>query len=314
MSYTSALKTELVRERQGGEASQNMELAGILVSSAKLKFSRKNVDAVIKTDSAAYCRYLYKLTSDLYDLKPEILVDKDRGRRRFTLSYLNADPMLKGTKVLARDRYWFSPVFQTILDAPEKQRRAFLRGCFLGSGSISNPEKQYHLEIGGSLALAETLTELMEMFSIQAGITGHRNQYMVYLKDSEKISDFLRLIGAYKALMDYENVRIGKELRNEVNRQVNCETANLNKTATASAKEIEAIEFLKQTGNYAALPDDLKRSAELRLSYPEDSIGELASKATDGVSRSTLHRRLKRLVDLKTGLETKELETKEEKQ
>lgn len=300
MSYTSDVKGEILRNPEGGRKTRNMELAGILAGDASILFQQDGISFTIRTDSNAYVRYLYKLTEELYGCKPEISVERKPGgaHRRYRLSYPEALEMLTGTGLLERGKHWYSPVFQDIQEAGEKQKRAFLKGVFLSCGSIANPERSYHLEINCSEALAETTCDLLESFGIHAGITPHKGHFVVYLKDSEELSDFLRLVGAHHSLMDFENVRINKEIRNDVNRQVNCETANLNKTVDAASRELEAIAYLRKTGQFDKLPEDLKKVAALRENYPDESTTELLALCTEKLSRSTLHRRLKKLVHL----------------
>ena len=303
MSYTSSVKTDMLRNMREDRRLANAELAGLLAAAAKITFRPETISFRIRTDSAAFARYIYRLSDMLYDIRPTISAVKTAtgGHRRFTAEFADGLNILTGTGFLARGRHWHSPVFRTIVDAPEDEQRSFLRGVFLGCGSLADPERTYHLELAAGAALAEVAVELLRGFDIRAGIVGRKSQSVVYIKDSEQVSDFLRLIGAYSALLSFENVRINKEIRNEVNRQVNCETANINKTTDAAGRELHAIGVLRRSGAFDDLPDNVREAAMLREQYPDDSIGELIEHS-GGISRSTMHRRLKKLVDTAAAL------------
>lgn len=299
MSYTSTVKEDMLRTPPDEERLKNAELSGLLAASAKITFRPETISFRIRTDSAAFARYIYRITDSVYDIRPTITAEKQlqNHHHRYTAEFADGLNILTGTGLLAKGRHWYSPVFRTVTDAPENERRSFLRGVFLGCGSLSDPERSYHMELASSAALAETASDLLDGFGIHSGIVRRKGQSVVYIKDSEQVSDFLRLIGAYTALMSFENVRINKEIRNEVNRQVNCETANMNKTVDAARREISAIAFLREKGLFETLPQNVQEAAILREAYPDDAIGELIAHSLAPVSRSTMHRRLKKLVD-----------------
>ncbi len=182
-------------------------------------------------------------------------------------------------------------------------KRAFIRGAFLTSGSFCNPEKSYHFEISSAdQKAAEFLSKLLAEFDVNAKIIERKNYYVVYVKDGEEIANVLNIMEAHKALMEFENVRILKELRNNVNRNVNCETANINKTAKAAAKQAEDIMLVFEKIGKKDLPEGLVAVGELRLEHPEASLQELSEMIVPPVGKSGINHRLKKFSDLAENL------------
>lgn len=175
-------------------------------------------------------------------------------------------------------------------------RRAFLRGAFLTAGSMSNPKKSYHFEIvcWGS-EWAQQIKGQFRHFSLDAKVVSRKNHEIVYLKEGEQIVDALNIMGAHTALMDLENVRIIKEMRNDINRRVNCETANINKTVHAAYRQQGAIRFLQQRGVIPRLSRQLQEIALLRMEHPEATIQELGTMCSPQVGKSGVNHRLRKL-------------------
>ena len=175
-------------------------------------------------------------------------------------------------------------------------RRAFIRGCFLASGSISAPQKGYHFEIVTvSEARAQQLLQLIHSCGIEAKTVVRKKYHVVYAKEGEQIADLLSLMEAPKARMDFENIRILKDVRNSVNRKVNCEAANLNKTANASLEQVRDIEYISEYYGLESLPENLKQAARLRLEKPDASLTELGKLMDPPVSKSGVNHRFKKL-------------------
>lgn len=178
-------------------------------------------------------------------------------------------------------------------------RRAFLRGAFLSAGTISDPDRSYHLEINcKTKEQAEITSGLFHALHVETGITRKNRYESVYLKDGDGISDALGLMGARVALLELENRRILRSMRGSVNRIVNCETANIGKTAAASARQIEDILFLQRTGNLSLLDEGLDEAARIRLEYPEATLSELASMMDPPVGRSGMNHRLRKICSI----------------
>ena len=177
----------------------------------------------------------------------------------------------------------------------EENAKAMIRGAFMGSGFVNNPEKEYHLEV--DLKNQKNLEELVHILQ-QLGVYAKTFQCSIYIKEGEEISKFLALIGANKAVMQFEDIRIQKELRGKVNRLVNCETANLNKTINASIQQISAIKKLQKTGKFKKLEQKLKEIAILRLENPDMSLVELGKKLKQPVGKSGVNYRLKKIIEI----------------
>lgn len=175
-------------------------------------------------------------------------------------------------------------------------RRAFLRGAYLGIGSMSNPGKSYHLEFDCVREeRAKLLQQMIADFDIPAKIARRKKYYVVYVKEGSAICDMLNIMGAHVSLMDFENYRIVKEVRNSVNRKVNCETANITKTVNAAAAQVRDIELIRETCGFGELPETLREIAELRLEHQEATLQELGDLLTPPVGKSGVNHRLRKL-------------------
>ena len=181
----------------------------------------------------------------------------------------------------------------------EEEKRAFIRGLFMGAGSVNNPENKYHLEI--IVANEENLwmvKEILENLGIHIKILQTKQKNSLYLKEGEEISRFLALIGANKAVMQFEDIRVQREMRGKVNRLVNCESANLNKTINASIEQIAAIRKLKQDGKFNKLDENLKEIANLRLENPDMPLSELGKLLKNPIGKSGVNYRLKKIMEI----------------
>ena len=179
--------------------------------------------------------------------------------------------------------------------AEEQEKRAFVRGLFMGSGSINNPENKYHLEIKIlNERIAEELIGLLKEYDINVKAINEA----VYIKDGEEISKFLAFIGANKSVLEFEQVRVQREMNNKINRLVNCKTANLNKILNASVEQINAIKKLKENGGFNKMDKGLQELAELRLEYPDMPLAELGNKLKNPIGKSGVNYRLKKIIEL----------------
>ena len=199
------------------------------------------------------------------------------------------------------------------LEAPVSQKliknsccqRAFLRGAFLSIGSISDPQKGYHMEfVCTDEAKAEQLRKVMQGFEIDAKIVMRKKYYVVYLKEGAAIVDLLNIMEAHVALMNLENLRIVKEMRNSINRRVNCETANISKTVNAASRQIEDIEYLREHYGFKKLPENLRQMAEVRLEYPDAPLKELGGYLDPPVGKSGVNHRLRKLSEIADRIRT----------
>jgi hypothetical protein len=183
-------------------------------------------------------------------------------------------------------------------------RKAYLRGAFLGGGSVSKPEGEYHLElVTGNLDFAKTMMRVLKSFDLIAKLTDRKQDFVVYLKGGDEITSLLRVIGAHNALFTFENVRVVKDMRNKVNRLVNCETANLEKTVNAAVRQVENIHAIDRHLGLGRLPKTLRETAELRLEYPEATLQELVDLSGGRISKSGINHRMRKLEQIALSLE-----------
>ena len=182
------------------------------------------------------------------------------------------------------------------LKQDEQLARLLIREAFIKQGFINDPNKEYHLEIlFKSKKKADEIKEVITNFGIDIKSTKKDSKYMLYLKDGEEISSFLALMGAAKAVLKFEEIRVIKETRNNINRLVNCETANLNKTINAAVKQIEDIKKLKRNKKFENLPDTLKEVAKLRLENPDSTYEELGKMLSKPIGKSGVSHRLEKI-------------------
>lgn len=189
-----------------------------------------------------------------------------------------------------------------LTDINENYKKAIIRGSFLGAGSINNPEKKYHLEINLSNKInLDYLFEIISSMNIKCKKLELDKKYSIYLKDGEEISLFIALMGANKSVLNFEDIRVQREMRGKVNRIVNCQTANLNKTINASVEQIEAIRKLQMSNKFNKLDENLKEIALLRIDYPDMSLVELGKKLKNPVGKSGVNYRLRKIVEIANG-------------
>lgn len=181
----------------------------------------------------------------------------------------------------------------------EARIKALARGAFLGSGSVNNPENKYHLEVVlSNNKNASSIKKMLEKMQIDFKALERKNGYSLYMKDGEEISKFLAFIGANNSVLKFEEIRVLREMKNNVNRKVNCETANLNKTINAAVKQIEAIKKLKESGKLESLNSNLKEIASLRVENPDATLTELGQMLENPIGKSGVNHRLNQLIEL----------------
>lgn len=177
--------------------------------------------------------------------------------------------------------------------------KSLVRGCFLGGGSLNNPNNKYHLEIlFSTIKNANFILEVLRAFGIEAKILERKNSTSIYIKEAEEISKILAFIGAGKSVLNFEEIRVMRDTRNNINRLVNCETANLNKTINASVEQIEHIEYLRKIGKFDGLPENLKEIANLRQEHPDASLVQLGEMLENPIGKSGVNHRLKRICEI----------------
>lgn len=283
MSFSSEIKQELSFHVSPARHCRLAEMAAILNFCSHVEGTEGDAPCMkMHTENPAVARKYFTLLRKTFNIKLNVSVRQSRnpqGSRSYEVT----------------SRGGLSSVKQ-ILVQNQCCKRAYIRGAFLASGSVSDPEKGYHFEIVCSTEeKAKKLREILSGFGIDARITLRKRSFVLYVKEGSQIADLLNIMEAHVALMKFENVRILKEMRNSVNRQVNCETANLNKTVSAAVKQIEDIQFIQRTIGFDELPENLAEIAVLRLEQPETTLKELGQMLTPPVGKSGVNHRLRKL-------------------
>lgn len=312
MTYALRVKNELARLEMKKTCCQAAELAAFIRFGGNVQISGKRLALNVVTSNAAVARRVFILFKKLFAYNTELVVRKKIKLRKNNVYLIRITDSEKVKEVLSRLKLVKDGVVvQEISDevmAGRCCRRAYLRGAFLAAGSITNPETSYHLEIYTDYQeQAYQLMELIETFDLKPKVTTRKNRFLVYLKDSDQIVEFLNVIGAHNALLNFENVRIIKGIRNSINRLVNFETANVNKTVEAALRQVECIRFIDHHLSLDSLPENLRELAVLRLANPEASLQELGEMLNPPVSKSGVNHRMRKLekmaMQLKKGLE-----------
>ena len=305
MSFSSKVKEELSKACNNPRHCCIAETAAIISMCGKVIFDEKDrVRIEIHTENVTVARKYFTLLKKTYNINTDISIRHSSSLNKSRSYILSVNDDETARKILMTCRLMkpfgvieedFS-ISDSLIIQRECCKRAFIRGAFLASGSVSDPVKTYHFEIVClSEAKAKQLQMIMETFNINARVIKRRKYFVVYVKDSSQVVDLLNIMGAYNALMDMENVRIVKDMRNNVNRKVNCETANINKTVSAAVKQIEDIRFIQMSSAFDELPESLQEMAELRVRYPEATLAELGQLLDTPVGKSGVNHRLKKI-------------------
>lgn len=299
MSYASEVKKELTG-LQVHLDNAKAELMALIRMNGSLGIANRNMILNVQTESPAIARRIYSLLKQFYQVESEIVV-----RRKMKLK--------KNNQYVVRLRYHAQEIlsdlgilegFQIKEKVPmallkdDLMIRSYLRGAFLAGGSVNNPEtSRYHLEIYSLYEEHnEMIAQMINRYRLNARTTARRSGYIVYLKEAEKIAEFLQLIGATNGMLKFENIRIVRDMRNSVNRLVNCENANMDKVANASNRQIENIRLIDSMVGLDSLPEKLRVIAETRLAHQEVSLKELGVLVPGGpISKSGVNHRLRKL-------------------
>lgn len=303
MSFTSMIKAELCRQDIVKGCCRRSELSGMIVTNGNLQVSgHQRIVLNVLTEHAYIARRLYKLLKGEFAVTPVIMARK-KTRLRKNITYLvkvadshRAQEILRQVGIIDAD----NRMADATATLPSCCRRAYLRGCFLAGGSISNPETNgYHWEIATELLYhAVSIRTLLAELGVKSGIVPRKQQQVVYVKDSEQLAQLLTLMGSIQGRLDFENARVLKEMRNRINRLVNCETANVSKTVDAAQRQVAAIRRLAAVKGLESLTPGLRQVARLRLEHPEATLDELGQLANPPLSKSAVNYRLRRLVSL----------------
>lgn len=305
MSFSLQVKNELAHLDPERPCCRLAELSALTRGLGVIEISGQQRQAVhLATENAALARKIIRLFKALFELDLEVLVRKGSRLRKNNIYLVRVPDPGRTGEVLRRlgittagGRLIYG--LGRALIGRACCRRSFLRGVFLAGGSVNSPEGEYHLELGiSSEAYGEKLAALLKQERLDPRLAPRKGGYVLYLKEGEQVVRFLNIIGAHEALLHFENVRIYKDVRNRVNRLVNCETANLDKTVSAALRQVEDINLIGATIGLARLPARLRQLAEARLHYPEASLKELGESLDPPLSKSAVNHRMRKLQEI----------------
>lgn len=305
MSFSSKVKGEVCRYTELSKEEAISILSAIMKVSGTLSFtSGMQVSFKITTENPTTARLMFTLLKEHFNIHAKLMVKKSNSLKKNNIYMviisedMGVKELLAITGILKEEDGMMALDYgiNSHLIEGDDRAKAYIRGAFLGGGSISNPEKTYHLEfVTHSIEYAEDLSKLINRFGLISKVIQRKSSYIIYLKEGEQIVDLLNIIGAHTALLELENIRIMKEMRNNVNRLVNCETANLSKTVNAAVRQVESIKLIQKEIGLARLPKNLRDIAELRLSYPDESLKELGEMLEPPVGKSGVNHRLRKI-------------------
>ncbi len=279
------------------------ELSALIRMNGSVQVSNRKVILDISTENAAIARRIYTLIKKQFDVHTELLVRKKMRLKKNNVYIVRiparVQEILAELKIVSEGFVFNQGIDKEIIKKP-CCKRSYLRGAFLAGGSVNNPEgSSYHLEIATLYEEhCQSLVELANRFDLNARCIERKKGFIFYIKEGEKIIELLSIIGAHQALFKFEDVRIMRDMRNSVNRIVNCETANLNKTIGAAVRQIDNIKLLQKEIGLENLPDKLREVAEVRLAHPDINLKEVGDLLKGSVSKSGVNHRLRKIDEL----------------
>lgn len=307
MSFSGKVKEELAGHISPARHCGIAELAafiGLCGTVVINRFDRYSIK--IHTENLLVARKVFTLIEKTFNIKTDISVRRNVAKESVSYAVVvrkheDAMRILQAEKMIGehpRALDEICPVSPLVIQQI-CCRRAFIRGAFLAAGSMSDPKKSYHFEIVCAVEeMAEKIRDVICSFGMDAKIVSRKKSFVVYLKEGSQIVDILNIMEAHVSLMELENVRILKEMRNSVNRKVNCETANINKTVSAAVKQVEDITYLRDHIGFDNLPENLVETALARLSNPDATLKELGESLSPPVGKSGINHRLRKLSEM----------------
>ncbi|RUS45641.1 DNA-binding protein WhiA [Cohnella sp. AR92] len=299
MSFAAHTKKELTMI-EAEPCCEKAELSALIRMNGSVQLTNKRIVLDISTENAAIARRMYTLLKCHYPVPTELLVRKKMRLKKNNVYIVRVpvgvEMLLKELAITSEGFQFQSSIDKELVRKP-CCKRAYLRGAFLAGGSVNNPEgSSYHLEIASMYEEhCQALVELANKFNLNARFIERKKGFILYIKEGEKIIEFLSIIGAHQALFKFEDVRIMRDMRNSVNRIVNCETANLNKTIGAAVRQIDNIKLLEKEVGLENLPDKLREVAEVRLKHPDLNLKEVGDMLKGQVSKSGVNHRLRKI-------------------
>ncbi len=305
MSFSQDTKNELVKIKNVSTSASLCELMGCVAFGGRLRREKGILSLTVVTENPKTVRRIYQLTKDTVGVNSKVKITKSSsGKVSYTVCTENDEAVTLMIALGFIERpsdvnYLSSFRIKTEYIDKSARQKAFLRGVFLTSGTVMSPEKKYHMEFATpSYGLHNDLYAVMKSMGINPRVVVRSGNMVIYFKNSEEIADILTLMGAYKVLMDFHNTKILKEIRNNVNRTMNCEAANLQKMVDASVEQVNAINKIIEAGKFENLPESLKEVARLRLEYREHSLKELGEMLDPPLGKSGVNHRLRKIQEI----------------
>lgn len=302
MSFAAQTKKELTLI-EADSCCERAELSALIRMNGSVSVSSRKIVLDISTENAAIARRIYSLLKKHYNVHVELLVRKKMRLKKNNVYIVRipagVQEILSELKIVSEGFMFNLGIDKEIIRKP-CCKRSYLRGAFLAGGSVNNPEgSSYHLEISSMYQEhCEALVDLANKFDLNARCIERKKGFIFYIKEGEKIIELLNIVGAHQALFKFEDVRIMRDMRNSVNRIVNCETANLNKTIGAAVRQIENIKLLQREVGLDSLPEKLREVAEIRLQHPDMNLTEVGEMLKGKVSKSGVNHRLRKIDEL----------------
>lgn len=318
MSFTGDVKEELSRQSGSVRHCQIAEIAAITSICGRILISADDRYCIkIQSENIAVVRKYFTLLKKAFNISTSVSIRQNMSSRRSRLYIITIEDHEDSIKVLQATKLLHNNDIEENLSVADNIviqqtccKRAFLRGAFLAAGSVNTPEKNYHFEIAcATEAKAEQIKNVLRSFDIDSKIILRKKYYVTYIKEGEQIVNVLNIMEAHVALMEFENVRILKDIRNSVNRKFNCETANINKTVSAAVKQKLDIEYIRDTIGFEGLAEGLEDIARARLERPEASLKELGAALDPPVGKSGVNHRLRKLSTIADALREERGET-----
>ncbi|MGO1581494.1 MAG: DNA-binding protein WhiA [Peptoniphilaceae bacterium] len=309
MSFSSSVKNELAKIRVNEVCDVLSELSGLVPMCGSLKFTASGIKVYFNTENASVARRIFTFLKKFYSNEVEVQVSKSRQLNLHNMYSVNLKDS-SASKVLLYDLDFirgenvFTPNYRpSSLLRLDCCKKAYIRGAFLGAGSVSNPEKHYHLEfVCNTLEHSRFLSELINYFGFNSKVISRKEYYIVYIKEAEQISDIISLMGASNSTLDFESVRVFKSINNQVNRLVNLENANLNKIVNTHVRQVMDIKLIQEKIGLDSLPENLREVAMLRLEDDSISLKELGSRLKPPIGKSGVNHRLNKIKDIASKL------------
>ena len=304
MSFSGQIKEELAQVISSPRHCQLAELAALVQFCGHIE---EDGALLVQSENPLVIRKCFTLLKKTFKIEAVAKSQMQTQNYRLFVTGEDAFRVLEALKICdTAGHLMMRHLTDPVLIKNSCCKRAYLRGCYMAVGSMSDPYKSYHLElVCGLQAQAEQLLKILHDFSLDAKMIVRKKYYVVYMKEGENIADFLNITEAHKALMEFENTRIYKGMRNMVNRKVNCEAANITKTVNAATRQVEDIRLIREKMGLEGLPEPLRQMAYVRLENPQASLGELGKLLDPPVGKSGVNHRLRKLGELAKELKVK---------